>query len=115
MRMLVTPMRRDGVALTPEERGRYNAIRGDVRVGPEQRVELGRSTTVARLYDGLTTKTEGLPQLFDVTLVVMAESGFVLSGIEFINGRAYAQSWWCRDQQPKKAKPFEPPTAKNPT
>jgi hypothetical protein len=115
MQMLVTPMRREGVALTPEERGHYNAIRGNVRVGPEQRVELGRSTTVARLFDGLNRKTEGLPQLLDATLVGMAESGFVLSGIEFINGRAYAQSWWCRDPQPKIPRPFEPSTAKNPT
>lgn len=115
MQMLVTPMRCEGVALTPQERGRYNAIRGDVRVGPEQRVELGRSTNVARLFDGLTRRTEGLPQLLDVTLVGMGESGFVLSGIEFIDGRAYAQSWWCRLQQPKKAMPFEPPAAQNPT
>lgn len=115
MQMLVTPMRREGVALTPEERGRYNAIRGNVRVGPEQRVELGRSTNVARLFDGLNRKTEGLPQLLDATLVGMAESGFVLSGIEFINGRAYAQSWWCRDSKPKNPRPFEPPTAQNPT
>lgn len=108
MQMLVTPMRREGVALTPQERGSYNAIRGNVRVGSEQRDELGRNTTVARLFDGLTTKTEGLPQLLDATLVGMAESGFVLSGIEFINGRAYAQSWWCRNPQPKKSRPFEP-------
>lgn len=115
MQMLVTPMRREGVALTPEERGRYTAIRGDVRVGPEQRVEFGRSTNVARLFDGLTRRTEGLPQLLDVTLVGMGGSGFVLNGIELIDGRAYAQSWWCRHQQPKTSIPFEPPSAQNPT
>ncbi len=61
MRMLVTPMRRKGVALTPEERGNYNAIRGDVRVGSESRRELGRSATVAKLFDGFTTKTKACP------------------------------------------------------
>jgi len=27
----------------------------------------------------------------------MAVTGFVLSGIEYIDGCAYAQSWWCRE------------------
>lgn len=98
MRMLVVPMRCKGVALTLEERGRCNAIRGDVRVGSEALSELGRSAMVARLYDGFTTKMEGLPRLLDVTLAGMAPAGFVLSGIEIVDGCAYAQSWWCRQQ-----------------
>ncbi|KPW22039.1 hypothetical protein ALO83_102881 [Pseudomonas cannabina pv. alisalensis] len=39
-----------------------------------------------------------LPDLLDVTLATMAPNGFVLSGIEYVDGCAYAQSWWCRHQ-----------------
>ncbi|RMU62856.1 hypothetical protein ALP25_101568 [Pseudomonas syringae pv. syringae] len=37
-----------------------------------------------------------LRELLDVTLSTMAHNGFVLSGIEYVDGCAYAQSWWCR-------------------
>lgn len=37
-----------------------------------------------------------LPELLDVTLATMAHNGFVLSGIEYVDGCAYAQAWWCR-------------------
>ncbi|MFJ2320053.1 hypothetical protein [Pseudomonas sp. NPDC087817] len=37
-----------------------------------------------------------LPKLLDAKLAGIAVTGFVLSGIEFIDGCAYAQSWWCR-------------------
>lgn len=97
MHMLVTPMRCNGVALTPQERRRYAAIRGDVRVTTELRNELGRSSNVARLIKGMPLEPDLLPRLLDATLVGMATTGFVLSGIEYVNGCAYAQSWWCRE------------------
>ncbi|ROM41744.1 hypothetical protein BK647_17885 [Pseudomonas protegens] len=96
MQMLVTPMRRKGIALNPNERRRYRAIKGDVRVTAEIDPELGRSTTVARLLGVMPLDSEHLPQLRDATLSGMAPQGFVLSGIEYIDGCAYAQSWWCR-------------------
>jgi hypothetical protein len=96
MHMLITPMRCMGVALTPQERKRYVAIRGDVRVGPELREELGRSSNVARVLVGAQVEPEPLPRLLDATLSGMAPTGFVLSGIEQVEGCAYAQSWWCR-------------------
>jgi hypothetical protein len=95
MHMLVTPMRRHGVALTPQERRRYPAIRGNVMVNAENSSELGRSANVARVEVGLPKDPDPLPRLLDATLAGMAVTGFVLSGIEYIDGCAYAQSWWC--------------------
>jgi hypothetical protein len=96
MHMLITPMRCRGVALTPQERRRYPAIKGNVMVNSGNNSELGRSANVARVDVGMPLDPDPLPQLLDATLAGMAVTGFVLSGIEFIDGCAYAQSWWCR-------------------
>ncbi|WP_448645614.1 hypothetical protein [Pseudomonas mohnii] len=96
MHMLVTPMRRLGVALTSPERRRYPAIRGNVMVSSENSAELGRSANVARVDVGMPLDPDPLPRLLDATLAGMAVTGFVLSGIEYVHGCAYAQSWWCR-------------------
>jgi len=96
MHMLVTPMRHKGLALTPQERRRYPAIRGNVMVNSESNIELGRSANIARLEVGMPLEPDPLPRLLDATLAGMAVTGFVLSGIEYVDGCAYAQSWWCR-------------------
>jgi len=96
MHMLVTPMRCKGVPLTPQEIRRYPAIAGDVRVNAGISGELGRSSNIAILHKGMPLEPSPLPQLLDATLSGMAPSGFVLTGIEYIDGCAYAQFWWCR-------------------
>ncbi|WP_225926950.1 MULTISPECIES: hypothetical protein [Pseudomonas] len=96
MHMLVTPMRCKGVPLSPQERRRYAPITGDVRVNAQVCTELGRSSNVAILHKGMPLEPNPLPNLLDATLSGMAPTGFVLSGIEYIDGCAYAQSWWCR-------------------
>lgn len=96
MYMLVTPMRNRGVALTAQERRRHPAIRGNVTVSSQIDTVLGRSTNVARVDVGLPLDPDPLPHLLDATLAGMAVTGFVLSGIEYIDECAYAQSWWCR-------------------
>lgn len=96
MHMLITPMRCRGVALTPQERRRYPAIHGNVMVNSETNAELGRSANVARVDVGMPLDPDPLPRLLDATLAGMAVTGFVLSGIEYVDGCAYAQSWWCR-------------------
>ena len=96
MHVLVTPMRRQGIALIPQERRCYPAIRGNVMVNSEDNVELGWSANVARVDVGMPLDPEPLPRLLDATLAGMAVTVFVLSGIEYIDGCAYAQSWWCR-------------------
>jgi hypothetical protein len=96
MHVLVTPMRLRGIALDPKERRRYPAIRGNVMVNSTNCHELGRAANVARVEVGMPLDPDPLPPLLDATLAGMAVTGFVLSGIEYIDGCAYAQSWWCR-------------------
>ncbi|MFL1543497.1 hypothetical protein [Pseudomonas sp. O39] len=96
MHMLITPMRFKGVALTALERRQYAAFKGDVRVVAEDRAELGRSSNIGKVFAGLPLEPSPLPDLLDATLSGMATTGFVLSGIEYVDGCAYAQSWWCR-------------------
>jgi hypothetical protein len=97
MHVLVTPMRVRGVALDAQERRRYPAIRGNVMVNSTVCDQLGRATNVARVDIGMPLDPDPLPPLLDATLAGMAVTGFVLSGIEYIDGCAYAQSWWCRE------------------
>jgi hypothetical protein len=97
MHMLVTPMRQKGIALDITERRRYPAIRGNVMVNSENSHELGRSANVARILVGMPLEPDPLPRLLDATLSGMSVTGFVLNGIEYIDGCAYAQSWWCRE------------------
>ena len=96
MHLLVTPMRLRGVALDAKARRRYPAIRGNVMVNSAVSQDFGRATNIARVEVGMPLEPDPLPQLLDATLAGMAVTGFVLSGIEYIDGRAYAQSWWCR-------------------
>ena len=96
MHVLVTPMRLQGIAMDPKERRRYPAIRGNVMVNATHCNELGRAANVARVEVGMPLEPDPLPPLLDATLAGMAVTGFVLSGIEYIDGCAYAQSWWCR-------------------
>ncbi|POR62187.1 hypothetical protein [Pseudomonas syringae] len=96
MQVFVIPMRRKGVALEPRERERYEAIKGNVIVRSIHCEYLGRHSIIAGVEVGMPKKEQRLPQLLDVTLSTMAHNGFVLSGIEYLDGCAYAQSWWCR-------------------
>ena len=96
MHMLVTPVRQRGIALSAQERRRYPAIRGNVMVNSEISEGLGRSANVARVHVGMPLEPDPLPKLLDATLAGMANTGLVLSGIEYIDDCAYAQSWWCR-------------------
>lgn len=98
MHLLVTPMRLRGVALEPKERRRYPAFRGNVVVNSANCHELARAANVARVEVGMPLDRDPLPPLLDATLAGTAVTGFVLSGIEYIDGCAYAQSWWCRQE-----------------
>ncbi|WP_449126120.1 hypothetical protein [Pseudomonas viridiflava] len=98
MHVLVLPMRRRGVALEPKARDRQEAIKGNVIVRSAHCEHLGRYSNIAWLDAGMPKEGKRLPDLLDVTLATMAHNGFVLSGIEYVDGCAYAQSWWCRHQ-----------------
>lgn len=90
MHVLVTPMRVRGVALDAKERRRYPAIRGNVMVNSAACHQLGRAANVARVDVGMPLDPDPLPPLLNATLAGMAVTGFALSGIEYIDGCAYA-------------------------
>lgn len=90
MRMLVTPMRRLGIDLTPQERRNYQPVKGDVRVMCVEDARMGRATNLAEIVPGLPMEEQPLPPLRDARLSGMATMGFVLSGFEVIDGCAYA-------------------------
>ncbi|WP_454238126.1 hypothetical protein [Pseudomonas sp. AP3_22 TE3818] len=58
----------------------------------ENSAELGRSANAARVQVGMPKEPDPLPPLLDATLAGMAVTGFVLSGIEYIDGCTDAQS-----------------------
>lgn len=98
MHMLITPMRQRGIDLTPQERRRFRAVKGDVLVTCVQDARMGRAANRAEVLAGPGMQEMPLPPLYDARLSGMATLGFVLSGFEVIDGCAYAQSWWCRLQ-----------------
>jgi hypothetical protein len=98
MHLLITPMRVRGIALEPKSRRGYPAIKGNVLVNTTVSAELGRAMNIARVDVGMPLDPDPLPPLLDATLAGMSVTGFVLSGIEYIDGCGYAQSWWCREE-----------------
>ncbi len=92
----VIPLRLRGIELTKDERRTYQPHRGDVRVACGHDRRLGRATNVAELHPLNKRDLSHLPPLYDARLSGMSTMGYVLSGIEFVDGCAYAQSWWCR-------------------
>lgn len=70
-------------------------IYGDVRIETHKSDALGRSCEMARLVQENPLVSSVVPPLLDVTLHGMSTNGLVLTGIEVIDGVAYAQSWWC--------------------
>lgn len=76
MHMLVTPMRRKGVALDPQERRCYPDIGGDVLVAPATSNELGRSSNIARVSKGMPLEPEPSLRLLDANFSEMAPTIF---------------------------------------
>ncbi len=97
MYVQVTPMRIRGVPLSPRDRSNIQPIRAYVMVTSEQNEELGRAANVAWIHTNSPSERGPLPRLLDATLSGMSQTGFMLTGIEYVDGCAYAQSWWCRD------------------
>lgn len=97
MHMLITPRRREGAPLPGDEVRRTPPFKGDVEVTSQVMACLGRLAHVARIRPADPLGPEVLPALMDVSLSWMSTNGFVLSGIEDVGGKLYAQSWWCRE------------------
>lgn len=95
MYFLITPRRRNGVALSKEELRRTPPVRGDIHIHECRNDQLGRATFSAWVFNS-GSGPDILPQLHDVKITGMAQGGMNLNGIEQIGDVFYAQSWWCR-------------------
>lgn len=73
-------------------------MRGDLLVQQERTETFGRYSNVARFATAGAADQQPLPQLHDAAMSWMGPNGFVLSGIELIDGVTYGQSWWCRPE-----------------
>jgi hypothetical protein len=89
-------MRMRGKAQDHADVQRAPGVRGDMVVGQEKSSALNRYTNIARFQTGGAADPQPLPPLHDAALSWMGPLGFVLTGVEFVDGTAYAQSWWCR-------------------
>lgn len=90
----VKRMRVKGRPIEPQNLRRAPEIRGDVSIRHEG-CTLGRSAIVATLKGTMPMEAPQIPELIDATMHSMVPNAFVLSGIEIIEGTAYAQSWLC--------------------
>ncbi|MCQ4257491.1 hypothetical protein [Stutzerimonas stutzeri] len=85
-----------GKSIDNRELSRVQPIYGDVRIVHQNPPELGRPSQVANLVFDNPLESSVIPPLMDVSLYSMATNGFTLSGIEIVDGVAYAQSWLCQ-------------------
>lgn len=95
MRFLIVPMRRRGVAIPQKEIRSTVPILGDVHMRLDPFGPMGRTSTVAELHN-VTPSPPPLPPLYEAVMTGMSTNGATFTGIEFIDGVAYAQSWWVR-------------------
>jgi hypothetical protein len=89
-------MRERGRALEQFDLQRVPSIFGDLLVVQEKSTALNRYSDIARFRTKGVNEPQPIPPLHDAVLSWMGPLGFVLSGVDFFEGVAYAQSWWCR-------------------
>jgi hypothetical protein len=89
-------MRRRGKALDQRDVQAAEPVHGDLIVGQQKSELLNRYANVASFHVSGAADPQPLPPLQDAVLSWMGPNGFVLSGVELVDGVAYAQSWWCR-------------------
>jgi hypothetical protein len=92
----VSPMRERGKALPQHAVQSGPAVHGDLIVVQEKSQALNRWSNIARFQMSGAADVQPMPPLHDAVLSWMGPTGFVLTGSEFVDGVAYAQSWWCR-------------------
>lgn len=96
MHLLITPRRSLGHTIPSMPVKRTHVIKGDLIISNEVCADLHRHSNVARVTEIYGSRKPLLPELYDATMSAMATEGFTLSGIERVENRWYAQSWWCR-------------------
>lgn len=70
-------------------------IPGDVLIEMLKSSPMGRPSLCARINNPDPNAPE-LPPLYDAEVNTMIGNSLVITGVEFVNGVAYAQSWHCR-------------------
>jgi hypothetical protein len=96
MKVRATPRRVRGVARTQREVEQAESVTGDLLITQQQSQAFGSWSATASFYKSGASDPDPLPPLHDAILSWMGPNGFVLRGIEVIDGVTYAQSWWCR-------------------
>lgn len=98
MLVKATQMRLRGRARPKQDIERADPVRGDMLISQQQSEVFGRYANIASFHRSGSADPEQLPPLHDVVISHMGPLGFVLTGIEVVDGVAYAQSWWCRPE-----------------
>ncbi|OOW00006.1 hypothetical protein MF6396_16860 [Pseudomonas sp. MF6396] len=95
MHFLIVPMRVRGVPRSQKEIRKTKPIQGDVHLHLDNLAPLGRASNSASILNVHPGKP-ALPPLYEAVMTGMSTMGATFTGIEFIDGVAYAQSWWVR-------------------
>lgn len=88
-------MRVRGVKRAQKEIDSVMPIKGDVHLRVDAFSPMGRPSSSASIlisHPGYPP----LPPLYEAVMTGMSTMGATFTGIEFIDGVAYAQSWWVR-------------------
>ena len=98
MHLLIRQMSRRGAALPWNEIHAIAPLEGDIYVQSAQCAALNRNSEIATVRKLNPVGPEPINPLLDARLSGMATGGFVLSGMEEIDGCLYAQSWYCKSR-----------------
>jgi len=93
----VIPLRERGKPRDKKELQQAKPVAGDLRIEYQHTSEMGRPGRVAFICNGAPDDGP-LGLLFDAEVHSMAPNGFVVTGVELIDGVAYGQSWLCRER-----------------
>jgi hypothetical protein len=96
MEFRVVRMRHRGVAIPRDQLRKSEPLKIDVLIETSLCEDIGRHSRVARCFSA-NPNHEPLPRLYDAQVNSMAPLAMVITGVEFVDGVGYAQSWWCRD------------------
>lgn len=88
-------MRVRGVPRDQKEIRAFKPIRGDVHLRLDTFAPLGRPSNSASILISHPGQPP-LPDLYEAVMTGMSTLGATFTGIEIIDGVAYAQSWWVR-------------------
>ena len=96
MHCQITRMRERGRALEKGDILKAQSVKADISIQDRNVQTLGRTSRVAFVFLTGSTSVSPIPDLLDANVSWMSTNGFVISGLEEIDGSLHAQSWWCR-------------------